>query len=156
MHDFDVGTCLNSTLDGSESEPPAASVRFSHWCRLPMAWPTKAPRKPSTTSSMDDGLGPIAADAEILKKIAGRAGTVGDVVQLGIATYDWTQGGANRNEELGNALGSVAAGSAAVWAAAGCGGVIHRSLDYGRHRGRRGTRWRRSGRSDGRRSRESL
>lgn len=56
-----------------------------------------------------------AADARALGRIAGHIGTVGDLVELGLAAQEWLNGGSN--EDLGEAAGSVLGGSGGAWAA---------------------------------------
>ncbi|WP_099023664.1 putative alpha/beta hydrolase [Mycolicibacterium palauense] len=65
-----------------------------------------------------------AADAKTIQKIAGRAGNIGNLVQLTMASYDWYQGGEGRNEDLGNAVGSVLGGAGAAWGAAAVAGSV--------------------------------
>ena len=46
-------------------------------------------------------------DAELLSKWGGRVGWAGNIAQLAVALNEWSAGGANRNEELGEAVGGV-------------------------------------------------
>lgn len=77
------------------------------------AMPTGLHAKPSLLS---------AEDAAKWGRIAGRAGTAGNVVQLGIAVAELTEGGDEKFEEFGGAVGGFAGGSAAGWGAAAVAG----------------------------------
>jgi hydrolase family protein len=46
-------------------------------------------------------------DAELLSKWGGRVGWAGNIAQLAVALNEWSGGGMNRNEELGEAVGGV-------------------------------------------------
>ena len=46
-------------------------------------------------------------DAELLSKWGGRVGWAGNIAQLAVALNEWSNGGMNRNEELGEAVGGV-------------------------------------------------
>ena len=46
-------------------------------------------------------------DAELLSKWGGRVGWAGNLAQLAVALNEWSAGGMNRNEELGEAVGGV-------------------------------------------------
>ncbi len=46
-------------------------------------------------------------DAELLSKWGGRVGWAGNLAQLAVALNEWSNGGMNRNEELGEAVGGV-------------------------------------------------
>jgi len=65
-----------------------------------------------------------ASDAKTLQKLASRAGTVGNLFQLGVAGAEWFQGGENRNEEAGAAVGGVFGGVGAAWATAALAGSV--------------------------------
>jgi hypothetical protein len=47
------------------------------------------------------------ADAELFAKWGGRVGWAGNGIQLAVAISDWLDGGAERNQELGEAVGGV-------------------------------------------------
>jgi len=68
-----------------------------------------------------DGLS--TADAELLSKAGFKISTVGNVVQLGVAGWEWWASDAHdRHEQLGEATGSVGGsilGGAAAGAAVG-------------------------------------
>jgi hypothetical protein len=46
-------------------------------------------------------------DAELLSKWGGRVGWAGNLAQLAVALNEWSAGGMNHNEELGEAVGGV-------------------------------------------------
>jgi len=69
-------------------------------------------------AKLEDLLSPT--DAAKWARIAGRVGKVGDLISLGTALTDFANGGSA--EDLGNAVGGWAGGSAAAWGAAAVAG----------------------------------
>jgi len=57
-----------------------------------------------------------AADTKALAKVAGRFGTIGDIVELGMGFNDWCNGGSHA--DAGGTIGSVGGGAAGAWAGA--------------------------------------
>jgi hypothetical protein len=87
----------------------------------PAAVGTEAYAKGIPTGShakLEDLLSP--ADASKWAHIAGKVGKYGDLIQLGAAIYDVSNGGTK--EDFGGSFGGVAGGTAAAWGAAAIAG----------------------------------
>lgn len=78
---------------------------------------------PTGTHARPGGL-LSAEDAAKWSRIAGRAGTAGNLVQFGVAVAELAEGGEHKREEFGEAAGGLAGGWAGGWGAALAAGSV--------------------------------
>jgi len=73
-------------------------------------------------------------DAELLAEWGGRVGWAGNLAQLAVALNEWSAGGMNRNEELGEAVGGVGGSVLGGMATGAAVGLLRGSLHRCRQR----------------------